>query len=91
MWNTSVSDHCCQSCGKVVFKADSVMDTVNLEDECQTTETSVCRILPGEYIESNVSIYFCVIIWINLPKILIKLLSKKSLTTKNAALMKKVC
>ena len=48
MWNTSVSDHCCQSCDGVVYKADSVMDTVHLEDECQTTDTSVCRIFPGE-------------------------------------------
>merc|ERR1712032_1574644 len=46
MWNTSVSDRCCQSCDGVVYKADSIIDTVHFEDECQTTELSVCRILP---------------------------------------------
>ena len=47
MWNTSVSDHCCRNCDGVVHKADSVIDTIHHEDECQTIETSVCRILPG--------------------------------------------
>ena len=47
MWNTSVSDRCCQNCDGVVHKADSVIDTIHHEDECQTIETSVCRILPG--------------------------------------------
>ena len=47
MWNTSVSDHCCQNCDGVIYKADSVIDTIHHEDECQTRETSVCRILPG--------------------------------------------
>ena len=88
IWNTSVSDHCCQSCDNVVYKADSVMDTVHLEDECQTTETSVCRILPGEYIKINRYISMNLI---NSRKISIKRLLKKSLTTRNAALMKKVC
>ena len=49
MWNTSVSDYCCQSCDGVVYKADSVIDTIEHEDECQTTKTSVCSILPGEW------------------------------------------
>ena len=48
IWNTSVSDKCCQSCEGVVYKADSVVDTIHHEDECQTTETSVCRLLPGK-------------------------------------------
>ena len=48
MWNTTVSDHCCHHCDGVVYKADSVIDTIHHEDECQTTETSVCRILPGK-------------------------------------------
>ena len=47
MWNTSVSDHCCHHCDGVVYKADSVIDTIHHEDECQTTETSLCRILQG--------------------------------------------
>ena len=46
-WNTSVSDRCCQNCKGVVFKADSVIDTIHHEDECQTTEISFCRILPS--------------------------------------------
>ena len=47
MWNTSVSDHCCHHCDGVVYKADTIIDTIQHEDECQTVETSVCRILPG--------------------------------------------
>ena len=47
MWSTSVSDHCCQNCNGVVYKADSVIDTIHHEDKCRTIETSVCRILPG--------------------------------------------
>ena len=60
MWNTSVSDHCCQGCDGVVYKANSVMDTVHLEDECQTIETSVCRILPGEKIK-KINIFLAII------------------------------
>ena len=47
MWNTSVSDHCCHHCDSVVYKADSVIDTIQHNDECQTVESSICRILPG--------------------------------------------
>ena len=47
MWNTSVSDRCCHHCDGVVYKADSVIDTVQHDDECQTVETLVCRILTG--------------------------------------------
>ena len=47
MWNTSVSDHCCHNCDDVVYKADAVIDTIHHKDDCQTVETSVCRILPG--------------------------------------------
>ena len=47
MWNTSVLDNCCHHCDGVVYKADAVMDTIHHKDECQTMETSVCRILPG--------------------------------------------
>jgi len=46
-WNVSVSDHCCLHCDGVVYKADTVIDTTQHEDECKTSETSVCRILPG--------------------------------------------
>ena len=51
MWITSVSDNCCHHCDGVVYKADAVMDTIHHEDECQTVETSVCRILPGLWLK----------------------------------------
>ena len=47
-WNTSVSDHCCHHCDGVVYKADSVIDTIHHEDDCKTIESSVCKILPGK-------------------------------------------
>ena len=53
MWNTSVSDGCCESCDGVVYKADSVINTIQYEDECDTVETSVCMLLPGEHTEYN--------------------------------------
>ena len=46
-WNVSVSDHCCLHCDDVVYKADTVIDTIQYEDECKTTETTVCRTIPG--------------------------------------------
>ena len=46
-WLASVSARCCQNCDGVVYKPDSVMETKQREDKCQTVETSVCRILPG--------------------------------------------
>ena len=49
MWNVSVSDHCCQHCDGVVYKADSVIETVFHQDECETVESSICRILPGAF------------------------------------------
>ena len=64
------------------------MDTVHLEDECQTAETSVCRILPGKLIKSKK--YYPNDL-ITFKKISMKPLLKKSLITRNAAMMKKVC
>ena len=52
-WNVSVSDHCCLHCDDVVYKADTVIDTIQYEDDCKTTETTICRILPG-YVYLNV-------------------------------------
>ena len=52
MWNVSASEHCCQHCDGVVFKPDSVMETKQREDRCQTVETSVCRVLPGQVLIS---------------------------------------
>ena len=46
-WNISVSDNCCQDCDGVVYKANSVIDTIQHENKCKTTETLVCKILPG--------------------------------------------
>ena len=48
MWNTSVSDNCCKNCNGVVYRADSVLETIHHKDECQTKETSVCKFLPGK-------------------------------------------
>jgi len=46
-WNVSVSDHCCLHCDDIVYKADSIIDTIQHEDECKTIETTVCRTIPG--------------------------------------------
>ena len=56
MWNVSVSDHCCQDCDGVVYKADSVIETVLHQDKCETVETSICRKLPGfTFLEKSLS------------------------------------
>ena len=47
MWNISVSERCCQHCDGVIYKRDSVIETKHYEDECRTSKTSVCRVLPG--------------------------------------------
>merc|ERR1719282_1858836 len=44
-WNTTVSESCCVSCNKTVYKHDSVISSSELEDECQTNKQSICRIL----------------------------------------------
>ena len=46
-WNTTVSENCCVSCNMTVYKHNSVISSSELKDECQTTELSICRILPG--------------------------------------------
>ena len=48
-WNVSVSEKCCLSCdGQTAFRANSVIKTEILQgNECQTTETKVCRQIPG--------------------------------------------
>ena len=48
-WNTTVSDNCCLYCNNTVYKADTVIDTTQLEDECESEETHVCRKIPGIY------------------------------------------
>ena len=51
-WNTSVSSRCCHHCDGVIYKADTVIDTVQTNDECKTTETLTCRILPSKFIKT---------------------------------------
>lgn len=48
MWNVSASEQCCQHCDGVIYKAGSVIETIQHEDECRTSETSVCRVLPDK-------------------------------------------
>ena len=48
-WNTTVSDECCLHCNGTVFKPDSLVNTVKMEDDCKTIESSYCRILPSKY------------------------------------------
>ena len=42
-WSTTVSYSCCLHCNNTVYKADTVINTVTLKDNCETEETSVCR------------------------------------------------
>merc|ERR1719312_362846 len=46
-WKTSVSDHCCLACTNTTYKADTVIETNELDDKCKSIETQVCRKLPG--------------------------------------------
>ena len=46
-WKTSVSDHCCLACTNTVYKADTVIETIELDDKCKSIENQVCRKLPG--------------------------------------------
>ena len=47
-WNTTVSDQCCLHCNGTVFKPDLLVDSVNMMDECNTIESSYCRLLPSK-------------------------------------------
>ena len=38
-WNRTVSDSCCLHCDGTVYKADTVIDTIETEDECETVKT----------------------------------------------------
>ena len=42
-WSTTRSDSCCLHCNNTVYKADTVINTVTLNDTCETEKTSVCR------------------------------------------------
>ena len=44
----SVSEHCCLHCDGTVYKADTVIDTIEAQNDsatCHTVETSVCKII----------------------------------------------
>ena len=46
-WVRSVSAECCQTCNGTVFPHDTVISTTQLEDDCLTLQTEVCRTRPG--------------------------------------------
>ena len=56
-WKTSVSDHCCLDCTNTVYKADTIIDTIELEDGCSSVETQICRKLPGTLLYSMVATF----------------------------------
>ena len=43
----SVSERCCQTCNGTVFPHDTLISTTQLEDDCLTLQTEVCRIRPS--------------------------------------------
>ena len=46
-WVRSVSAQCCQSCNGTVIPPGNIISTTQLEDDCLTTKTKVCRLRPG--------------------------------------------
>ena len=46
-WVRSVSEHCCQTCNGTVVPANTVISTTQLEDDCLSLQTEVCRLRPG--------------------------------------------
>ena len=46
-WARNVSAQCCQTCHGTVFPHSTVISTTELEDDCLTTKTEVCRVRPG--------------------------------------------
>ena len=46
-WVRSVSDQCCQNCNGTVYPTNTIISTTNLEDDCLTIKTEVCRVRPG--------------------------------------------
>ena len=46
-WVRSVSAECCQTCNGTVFPANTVISTTQLEDDCLSLQTEVCRVRPG--------------------------------------------
>ena len=46
-WVRSVTGECCQSCNGTVVPANTVISTTQLEDDCLSLQTEVCRLRPG--------------------------------------------
>ena len=46
-WLRSVSEHCCQTCNGTVVPPNTVISTTQLEDDCLSLQTEVCRLRPG--------------------------------------------
>ena len=46
-WVRSVTGECCQSCNGTVVPANTVISTTQLEDDCLSLQTEVCRVRPG--------------------------------------------
>ena len=91
-WNTTVSENCCLSCNKTVYKHDSVISSSELEDKCQTTEKSICRILPGKVSILHVLPPHEIVIYLNCLTFLevwIRLQYNLSSPTKDVVMMNK--
>ena len=43
-----MSEQCCQTCNGTVVPANTVLSTSQLEDDCLTVQTEVCRLRPGQ-------------------------------------------
>ena len=46
-WVRSVSAQCCQTCNGTVVPPNTVISTTQLEDDCLSLQTEVCRLRPG--------------------------------------------
>ena len=46
-WVRSVSAGCCQTCNGTVVHPNTVISTSQLEDDCLSLQTEVCRVRPG--------------------------------------------
>ena len=46
-WVRSVSAQCCQTCHGTVAPPGTIISTMELEDDCLTLQTEVCRVRPG--------------------------------------------
>ena len=46
-WVRSVSAQCCQTCNGTVVPPGTLISTTQLEDDCLTLQTEVCRVRPG--------------------------------------------